>query len=300
MTPAPILFATTAADEFCIGHSYYGDIGISPESFVDYVWTVACKCIKQTADETAAIELLGKLYLRDLYVACGCVNNSEAAWKAFDARYRRFLIDLARLFYRRGSDSEEIADSILVSLCFPDRTGQQRIASYHGRSSLATWLRVIVINRSINDRTDQTMPANDNVANVPDCRALANLDSALRAERYGKIVSQSLANALRQTTPKERLMLRLRYDQNLQLGEIGRRMGIHQSNVTRQLIHLHGRLRDAVIKTLQSRHHLSSSAISECFADIIDNPQISIPMMSLIQDVDGIPEPDQHLIQKAG
>ena len=49
-------------------------------------------------------------------------------------------------------------------------------------------------------------------------------------------------------------MLLWRYEQNLQLGEIAHLMGIHQSNVTRQLLRLQARLREAVIGNLAEQY----------------------------------------------
>jgi hypothetical protein len=141
-----------------------------------------------------------------------------------------------------------------------------------------------VINRAINENNDRMVASKESMADVQDGQALANLDSALLAGRYCKVLGHCLARALGETTAKERLMLLWRYDQNLQLGEIGRLMGIHQSNVTRQLLRLQEKLRLAIIEALGSQYHLSSSAIQECLADVVDNPQTSVSLMTLITE----------------
>ena len=63
-----------------------------------------------SSDESALAAFASKLYLNDLYLACGCAYNSEGAWTAFDARYRRFITNLVRFCHRHGTDTEEIAD----------------------------------------------------------------------------------------------------------------------------------------------------------------------------------------------
>lgn len=282
--PAPAHFDSNVAETFGLGEAYYGDIDISPDLFAAYIWNIVCKHLKNSSDVTALLNFTTRLYLRDLYLTCGCVHKSEKAWTTFDLHYRRFIIDLVRFSYRQGTDTEEVADSVLVSLYFNDRSGRLRIASYDGRSSLATWLRVIVINRAINDRNERKLASDESVGDIRDDRAVANLESTMRAKRYGKILRESLAHALRQTTVKERLMLLWRYDQNLQLGEIAELLGIHQSNVTRQLVRLQVRLREAVVRALASQYQLSSLAIQECLADLVENPQISISLMSLIKE----------------
>jgi len=281
--PAPANFAETVAGDVSVGLAHYGDIDVSPELFIGYVWDIVCKHRPGASDESSAVDFTKRLYLRDLYLSCGCVHNKEKAWATFDSRYRRFIADLVRFAYRYGADTEEIADAVLVSLYFNDRSGRQRIASYDGRSSLATWLRVIVINRAINERNDRKMANDESIGDVPDGRALTNIESAVRAERYGKILTESLVHALRELTAKERLMLLWRYDENRPLGEIAKLMGIHQSNVTRQLLRVQAKLRESVIQTLASRHQLSASAIQECLTDVVDNPQMSISIVNLIK-----------------
>jgi len=284
---APAQFSQTVAMAMHIGQEHYGDIGVSPDVFAGYVWNITLKHLHQLegSGELLAIEFAKKLYLCDLYLTCGCVSDCEKAWKTLDSRFRKFVTDLVRHCYRPGTDIEEIADAVLVSLYLPDRSGRQRIASYDGRSSLATWLRVIVINRAINQRTSQRILSQEDITEVPDSRALVSLESVLRARRYQKALTDSLTAALQQLTTRDRLMLLWRYEENMPLGEMAKLLGIHQSNVTRQLIRLQTRLREAVIRSLVARHKLSSSAIAECLADTIDNPQLSLSLIDLIKRI---------------
>ena len=284
--PASHHFAATIAEHFPACQVHSTGVDISRDLFTSYVWDIARKHLGGSSDDSLIIEFTRKLYLCDLYLACGCVLNRDGAWKAFDTRYRRFTSNLVRFCYRHGTDNEEIADLVLVSLYFHDRSGRQRIASYDGRSSLATWLRVIVINRAINERNERKVVMEECVADIPDGRALASFDSALRAGRYGKILSDSLEEALRQLAPAERLMLLWRYDQNMPLGDIADLMGIHQSNVTRRLVRIQARLRESVVGLLASQHQLSAAAIQECLDDVVENPLISVSLTTLIKETE--------------
>jgi RNA polymerase sigma-70 factor, ECF subfamily len=277
-------FAATIAEHFCGCQARCSDVEISRDIFTGYVWDIACKYLADSSNESAVAAFAGKLYLQDLYLACGCAHNSEEAWKVFDTRYRRFITDLVRFCHRNGTDPEEIADLVLVSLYFHDRSGRQRIASYDGRSSLATWLRVIVINRAINERNERKLALEECVPDIPDVRAVAHFESALRAERYGRIVCDSLAGALRQLTPAERLMLLWRYEDNMALGDMADLLGIHQSNVTRRLCRVQAKVRESVIEILTFQHRLSPPAIQECLDDVVENPMISVSLMSLIKE----------------
>lgn len=291
--PAPI-FGSTITQDYLTGQAHYGDINLPMELFVGYVWGITCKHVKDPSDYAVALNFAKSLYLRDLYLTCGCVNHGEKAWETFDHRYRRFVTDLVRFCYRQGTDQEEVADVVLVSLCLPDRSGHQRIASYDGRSSLATWLRVIVVNRAINERSERKTATDDSVTDIADWRAIVNIEAAVLAQRYSSALTDSLTQAFQTLTSRERLMLLWRYEDNLQLGEIAKYLGIHQSNVTRQITRLLARMREKVTQILASQHHLSPSAIQECLADITENPHHSISLVKLIKDTPRLFPATQH------
>lgn len=283
--PASANFIEAIQEQIHSCRAYWSNIEVPCDVFAEYVWDIVRKHLKDNSDEHADIEFMKRLYLRDLYLACTCVHRNENAWRAFDLRYRNFVTNLVRFSYRHGTDNEEVADLILVNLFFDDRSGRKRIASYDGRSSLATWLRVIVINRAINERNDRKVTVEESLADLPDGRALVNIESALRAHRYTEMLKDSLAAALRQLTHGERLLLIWRYEENMPLGEVAKLLGIHQANVTRRLIRLQARLREAVIQTLASQYKLGPAAIQECFADVIENPLISVSILGLIKEV---------------
>jgi len=281
--PASIQFVQIVEQSSDDSKGYYGDVGLSKDLFTGYVWSIVSRHLKECSDDLVIVDFTRRLFLRDLYLTCACVHKSERAWEAFDHRYRRFVADLVRFCYRQGTEKEEVADSILVSLFLPDRSGRQRIASYDGRSSLPTWLRVIVINRAINERNERKVASEETVIDIPDGRAILNIQSAVHAERYSKALTESLNQAFQTLAPRERLMLFWRYENNLQLGEIAKLLGIHQSNVTRQLLRLQARLRESVIHALASQHHLGPLAIKECLTDIVANQHISISLAKLMQ-----------------
>src|SRR5262249_33513666 len=159
-------------------------------------------------------------------------------------------------------------------LFLPDRSGNIRIASYDGRSSLGTWLRGVICNRAINaQRCSATAKSTELKPELPDAPALANIESTVRARRNAAEVEGGGAWACRALTPRERLMLLWRYQDGLQLGQIARLLGIHQSNVTRQLERVQGKMRDHVTTVLSTRHALSRLAIEECLEDIVENPR---------------------------
>jgi len=247
----------------------------------------------------AQLDFVKGLHGDDLYLATACAQHSpgmtnghsqscsedaSAAWITLERTYKGFICDLVRFFYSTSFAAQDLADSVFADLFLPDRSGASRIASYDGRSSLSTWLRVVVCNRAINARRcSASVKSTDIQVEIPDEPALQNIELTFRAQRYGSALWDSLKSACRALTPRERLILLWRYEDGLQLGHIARLLGIHQSNVTRQLERMQGKLRDEVVAILSQKHGLSRSAIQECIQDVVENPRHKVSILDFIK-----------------
>lgn len=268
-----------AYDEGRVAHS---EVLLRQEYFESHVIWVTKKNLGSDASSSGATTFIKTLHTNDLYLALACADNAEKAWDRFNALYRKYIDDLAG-FATMTNSAADLADSVLADLFLPDHSGQSRIASYQGRSSLATWLRVIICHRASNERERRCNNAEDleAIQEIADEGALSKMDALLRSSRYGRVIRESLRYSCQCLSERERLILLLRYDEGLQLGQIGRIMGVHQSTITRQIESACKKLRDAVFANLLTEHKLDRAAIDECKADILENPCYSI--LSLIE-----------------
>ncbi|HWG39044.1 MAG TPA: sigma-70 family RNA polymerase sigma factor [Candidatus Acidoferrales bacterium] len=286
---------------FSEGQERFGNLGLELQTYSQRVHSIIHKHLGVLPQPQIAIEFVKGLHGPDLYLATSCAqncpgtsdgnlqaaasDNSSVAWKTLEKTYKGFICDLVRFFYSTTFAAQDLADSILADLFLPDRSGSSRIASYDGKSSLSTWLRVVVCNRAINAKRCSAVVKNTDIqADIPDGPALQNIELTVRAKRYGKALGDSLATACRGLTPRERLILLWRYEDGLQLGQIARLLGIHQSNVTRQLERMQHKLRDEVVAVLSRKHGLSSLAINECIQDIVENPCHGISILDFIKE----------------
>jgi len=295
----PLQLDSTVSAAYLEGSSRFGNLGLELPAFVDRIHSIVRKHLGPSPQPAKAEAFIKSLHLCDLYLATACAQYSpsyngnsgngsaeqaSAAWKILETTYRGFICDLVRFFYRPGFVSQDLADNIIADLFLPDRSGASRIASYDGRSSLSTWLRVIVCNRSINaQRCSANAKSTDIQPEVPDEPALESIEMTLLARRYRAALEDSLGCACRKLTPRERLVLLWRYEDGLQLGQIAKLLGIHQSNVTRQLERMQSKLRDDVIAVLSTKHGLSRSAIKECLEDITENPRHEIAILDFLK-----------------
>lgn len=263
---------------YAIGYTRHGDIGLDASEFADRLIAVVEKLSGKgaTADDSKAILL--SLHAADLYLAIACALPSEAAWLRFRTLYRKYINDLSRSASPTHDTAREIADSVLADLFLHDRLGRSRIASYDGRSTLATWLRAVVTNRAINERERRcnNLDCIENVSELPDRAYAASFEAALRATRYGAMIRDSFRTASTYLNERERLILVLRYDDMLQSVEIAGRLGVHPSTITRSIQQTHRKLRRVVAAILKTKYGLSEAGVQECFEHIIENPGHSI------------------------
>src|SRR5579862_7170211 len=90
-------------------------------------------------------------YAADLELASRCAAGDPAAWETFVAEYRPVLYRAAAALSRTGS-ARDLADSLYADLYgLKDGTADRRslLHYFHGRSSLATWLRAVLAQRYI-------------------------------------------------------------------------------------------------------------------------------------------------------
>ena len=94
---------------------------------------------------------LDSLHVEDLALACACARGSELAWEHFIREFRPGLYRAADAIDPSGG-SRDLADSLYGELFGLDvRDGERRshFRYFHGRSSLATWLRAVLSQRHI-------------------------------------------------------------------------------------------------------------------------------------------------------
>src|SRR5947209_14077832 len=298
----PLHLDSVVSTAYLEGRSRFGDLGLELPAYAARLHSIVRKHLGLSPEPAEASAFVKSLHLDDLYLATACAqyspghngnggngsaDHASAAWKILETTYRGFVCDLVRFFYRPGFVSQDLADNIIADLFLPDRSGASRIASYDGRSSLSTWLRVIVCNRSINaQRCSANAKSTDIQPELPDEPALQSIEMTLRARRYRNALEDSLGCACRKLTPRERLILLWRYEDGLQLGQIAKLLGIHQSNVTRQLERMQSKLRDQVVAVLSTKHGLSRLAVKECLEDIIENPAHEVSILELIKSLE--------------
>jgi RNA polymerase sigma-70 factor len=261
---------------------------VAPATFAEALERCAGKLVAGPPAPAEDLERrLAALHLEDLALACACADGHEGAWEHFVSEYRPALYRTAAAL-DPGGNARDLADALYAELYgLDDRGGARRslFRYFHGRSSLATWLRAVLAQRHVDRiRADRRFdPLPDNEAAAPASPAAPGPDPDRR--RFLAIVQQALAAALARLAPRDRLRLAWYYAREMTLAEIGRTLKEHEATVSRHLTRTRKSLREDIEHQLRADHGLSESAVDECLASVVDDPG-GLDLRTLLHDED--------------
>jgi RNA polymerase sigma-70 factor, ECF subfamily len=204
------------------------------------------------------------LHLEDLALACACAAGHDEAWEHFIREHRPALYRAADAL-EPGGGARDLADSLYGELYgLSERAGERRslFAYYHGRSSLATWLRAVLGQRYV-DR----VRAHRRLEQLPDDPTEAESGSTTPdpdRTRYVTLLGRALQDVVDRLPPRDRLRLCSYYADGLTLAQTGRLLNEHEATVSRQLARTRRTIREQVEARLRESG-LTEPEISECF-----------------------------------
>jgi RNA polymerase sigma-70 factor (ECF subfamily) len=223
-------------------------------------------------------QYLESLHLEDLALACACARGRESAWDHFVRQYRPILLRIAS----RGQQPDrarDVAESIygeLYGLDERDGARKSHFDYFHGRSSLAGWLKAVVAQRLVDKaraaRRFEPLPEDD-VSTPPGSPAF-ELDAD--RQRSLALVRHALARALAALEPRDKLRLSLYYAQEMKLAAVGRVLGESEATSSRKLERTRGALRAAVEKRLRETERLTDAEVELCFDHARTDPAFDL------------------------
>ena len=170
--------------------------------------------------------------------------------------------------------ARELADSLYADLYgLEDRGGKRQslFRYFHGRSSLATWLRAVLAQRHIDrlraQRRVESLPDEESPAAIASRPVPADPDRP----RYVGLIAQALGRAVSRLDARDRLRLGCYYAQEMTLAQIGRLLREHEATVSRHLARTRRRLREDVEHQLSSEAGLTGIQMTECFESVMDD-----------------------------
>ena len=224
-------------------------------------------------------------YAADLELARLCAAGDEEAWERFVLEYRPVLYRAADALDASGG-ARDLADALyadLFGLPKGDAERQSLFHYFHGRSSLATWLRAVLAQRYIDriraQRRLEPLPdeerASEHAGHGPSTaeRRGSSPDSMSDPDRapHMCLLQDALSRSIANLAPKDRLRLACYYAQGLTLAETGRVLKEHEATVSRQLARTRRAIREQVERQLRGDAGLSDAQIAQCFESASDD-----------------------------
>jgi RNA polymerase sigma-70 factor, ECF subfamily len=245
-----------------------GRWGVTPRAFADALAASAHRAFADRHPTPKELErFCESLHLEDLALATACAEGDEAAWEHFVREHRPVLYRSADAI-DAGGGARELADSLYAELYgLEDRGGSRRslFRYYHGRSSLATWLRAVLAQRHVDalraQRRLEPLDEGDGERPVPSSGHASNPDCT----RLLSLVTAALTRAISRLSARDRLRLASYYAQGLKLAQIGRLVGEHEATVSRHLARTRRTLREDIEHHLRHDLKLDAEDIAEGF-----------------------------------
>ena len=212
------------------------------------------------------------VHLADLALANACALGRDVAWDHFVLEHRPVLYRSADALDPSGT-ARELADSLYADLYGMGGGSDDRrslFRYFHGRSSLATWLRAVLSQRYVDTlrsrRRTEPLPDEEvaSTAGVP----ADDPDRALLMP----LVDEALRTAIDALAAKDRLRLRSYYVTQLTLAQIGRVTGEHEATVSRHLSRTRRALRQHAEQHLRDSAQLSGAQIARAFELALEDP----------------------------
>jgi RNA polymerase sigma-70 factor (ECF subfamily) len=274
---------------------------VSKDQFAAALETSAQRAFPARDPEGRDLErYLHALHLEDLALACACAAGDEGAWEHFVREHRPVLYRAADAI-EPGGGARELADSLYAELFGLHESAGKRqslFRYFHGRSSLATWLRAVLAQRHV-DR----LRATRRVEALPDDEskdALRAPQQAIDPERYRylELIQRALEHALAILAPRDRLRVACYYGRELTLAETGRVLGEHEATSSRQLARTRKVLGDNVTQWLRSEHGLTETQISRCLECATDDAGPT-NLRDILDVLDGSPERKKSALDRS-
>lgn len=218
---------------------------------------------------------LAGLHVADLALACACALGRDAAWDQFVLEHRPVLYRAADALDPTGG-ARELADSLYADLYGIAEAGtaaerRSLFRYFHGRSSLATWLRAVLAQRHVDAlrarRRIESLPEEEDA--IP---AVAAAEPDPDRALLGRLIEAALRGAIDRLPAKDRLRLRSYYAVEMTLAQIGRITGEHEATVSRHLSRTRRDLRSAVEQDLRDHAQLSDAQISRALELAVEDP----------------------------
>ena len=239
------------------------EIGLNLAEFAEALSAIGQRLLSPEADDRQIARFYRKLHLKDLALAQACSRGRTAAWERFHSRYREKLYSAAMVIAKNDSMARELADSLsgeLFGTAEGANPASSKLASYSGRGSLEGWLKAVLAHAYVDRfRSQRREISLDQRLAAIGAACLSQPAAQEGRWQYGTeaYATARLHSAIEEAclarTPEQRFLLAAYFFDGWSLAEIAKRLGVHESTVSRRMDRVLRDLRRGVTAGLRRR-----------------------------------------------
>jgi RNA polymerase sigma-70 factor, ECF subfamily len=235
--------------------------GLRADEFNAFLLDVAGKYLAAGCTVGHIVGFCRRLHLKDLALAQSCARGIDAAWDNFFGLYSWKLQWAACRILKDESRARELADTFCADLFAAGcgRRGESKLVSYTGRGSLENWLKVSLLQASIDFyRAERRYITFDEIANSLTSQPAFIFDF----HKDDSKVEDSLKDVLRELDSRDRFILATYFLDRYNLAQIAAALQVHESTISRRLSKALKIVRQNVARKLRERG-MNRATISE-------------------------------------
>jgi RNA polymerase sigma-70 factor (ECF subfamily) len=233
------------------------DVRLAAEDFVRHLG-------ERVAREREPAKALAEVCAADLFLACACAHAEARALAHFDACLTREVRTALRASTTPPQVAEEVLGILRERLLVAPAGERPRVATYSGRGSLSSWVRVAAVRAALNLQAQQREGvAREDASSSSGERPLpaprgADPELSFLKRHYRADFKAALEAAITSLAPEQRALLRQHFLEGLSIDELGRRHGVHRSTAARWVVRGREALLDGMRAQLMRRLAVSA------------------------------------------
>lgn len=183
--------------------------------------------------------------MSDLYLACACSRADAEALRVFDRDVLRVAVPALRAMKQGQDFVDEVLQRARERLLVGSAEHRPRIEDYGGQGPLARWVRVMVVRLGLQLLRDRDVPLPDDAGRGGEPASRDPEREHLQA-RYAAWFKQAIKRVFAEVEGEDRRLLEMMVQERLSLSEIGERLGVNKSTISRRLTAIRVHVFDAV------------------------------------------------------
>jgi RNA polymerase sigma-70 factor, ECF subfamily len=209
----------------------------------------------------------------DVYLAAAAAGGNDDAVRVFDSH---ILSELPRWLSRLRL-SRDLVEEVRQSLRSKLLVGPPpKLTQYRASGPLGAWVRMVAVRMALDAcETDPVNAGRFETGEEPLLNALDQEQRLIR-NKYGALFQETLREAVRQLSKRDRNLLRLRYVAGMSQDAMARTYHVHQTTVVRWLAAIRDELDSAVRIRLWDELGISPTEVRSLWNAVRSDVEVSI------------------------